>query len=343
MVAKEGAFRQEGGMRQVWITKKGGPEVLQVREAPDPEPKPGEVRVRVKAAGVNFADTMARVGLYRDAPPIPCVVGYETAGLIEGGPRDGQKVIAMTHFGGYSDVVCVPEVMALPMPASLSFAEAAAIPVVYLTAWHMLVELANLKRGQSVLIHAAAGGVGTAALQICKHIGAVTYGTASGGKHARLKEMGLDHAIDYTKDDFEKIVLELTKGRGVDVVLDATGNFKKSFRCLGPVGKLMLFGASGVMPEGSANPLHIVRGLSRMGFYHPLKLMPANKGITGVNMGQLWGETELMTRELTEVLKGVSEGWLKPIVDAEIPFVEAAKAHERLASRQNFGKVVLIP
>ena len=331
-------------MRQVWITKKGGPEVLQVREAPDPEPKPGEVRVRVKACGVNFAETMARVGLYRDAPPIPCVVGYETAGVIDWpAARAGEKVVAMTHFGGYSDVVCVPEVMALPMPTKLSFSEAASIPVVWLTAWHMLVELANVRKGQTVLIHAAAGGVGTAAVQICKRIGAITIGTASGGKHERLKALGLDHAIDYTKVDFEPEVLKLTAGRGVDVVLDALAQFKKSFRCLAPTGKLMMFGASSLMPSGSFNVFDVLGGLARMPFFHPLKLLPDNKGIFGINMGNLWGETALLSRELHEVLRGFEDGSFKPIVDAEIPFSEAGKAHERLSSRQNFGKVILIP
>jgi NADPH:quinone reductase-like Zn-dependent oxidoreductase len=331
-------------MRQVWTTRKGGPEVLEVREAPEPMPGPGEVRIRVRAAGVNFADVMTREGLYPDAPKLPAVMGYEVAGEIDLPPeRAGEKVIATTRFGGQSEVVCVDERMALPLPQGLSFAEGASIPVVWLTAWHMLVELANVRRGQIVLIHAAAGGVGTAALQICKKLGAQTIGTASAGKHERLRAMGLDHAIDYRTQDFAPEVMRITGGRGVHVALDPLGEFKKSFRCLALTGKLMMYGASGVLPGERFNPLRGVVALAKMPIFHPLKLLPDNKGIFGVNMGHLWGETELLRGELREVLKGFAAGEFKAVVDSEIPFAEARRAHERLQSRENFGKVVLVP
>ncbi|TMA14288.1 MAG: zinc-binding dehydrogenase, partial [Deltaproteobacteria bacterium] len=232
-------------MRQVVITRRGGPEVLEVREAPDLKPAPGQVRIRVRAAGVNFADVMARVGMYPDAPPLPGVLGYEVSGEIDLPiDRAGEKVIALTRFGGQSEMVCVPAGAVIPMPSGLSFAEAASIPVVWLTAWHMLVELGNLRRGHVVLIHAAAGGVGTAAVQICRKFGATSIGTASSGKHERLRELGLSHAIDYRKLDFEPEVKRITGGRGVDIALDAVGTFRKSFRCLAPVGRLMMYGAS---------------------------------------------------------------------------------------------------
>jgi len=326
-------------MRQIWITRKGGPEVLQLREAPDPEPKPGQVRIRVRAAGVNFADVLARVGLYPDAPPLPAVVGYEVAGVTDAGKR----VIAMTHFGGYSDVICVPEASVIPLPDKLSFAEGAAIPVVWLTAWHMLVELANVRRGQRVLIHAAAGGVGTAAVQICKRIGAESFGTASASKHDRLRELGLSHAIDYRRQDFLAEVMRLTDGRGVDVALDPLGSFKQSFRCLAPVGKLMMYGASNLLSGQRLNPLRAAAAVARMPFFHPLKLLPTNKGIFGVNLGRLWGEPQLLRRELSEVMAGMQDGSFHPIVDIEVPFSEAARAHQRLQDRANFGKVVLVP
>lgn len=331
-------------MRQVWITKKGGPEVLQVREAPDPQPAAGEVRIRVGAAGVNFADLMARVGLYQDAPPIPCVMGYEVAGTIDlPASRAGERVIAGTHFGGYSDVVCVPEAMALPLPAGMSFAQGASIPIVWLTAWHMLVELANVRRGQTALIHAAAGGVGTAAVQICRKFGVRTIGTASAAKHERLKALGLDFAIDYRTQDFVGETLRITDGRGVDVALDPLGEFARSFKSLAPVGKLMMYGASNVMPGERFNPFSAVRAVLKMPFFHPLKLLPDNKGVFGINMGHLWNERELLGGELREVLKGFASGDFKAIVDLEVPFAEAPKAHERLLSRGNFGKVVLVP
>ena len=323
-------------MRQVVIARKGGPEVLEVREAPEPQPKPGEVRIRVRAAGVNFADVMARVGLYKDAPPLPCTVGYEVAGEVElPVERKGERVIAATKFGGQSEVVCVPEAMVLPLPPGLSFAEGASIPVVWMTAWHMLVELGNIKRGQKALIHAAAGGVGTAALQICKKFGVQTFGTASGSKHARLRELGLDHPLDYETFD--------QHAQGVDIALDALGEFKRSFKCLRPTGKLMMYGASNVMSGGGMNPFRIVGALAKMPFFHPLKLLPDNKGVFGINMGRLWGETDLLGGELREILKGFNAGEFKAIVDCEVPFAEARKAHERIQARGNFGKVVLVP
>jgi NADPH:quinone reductase-like Zn-dependent oxidoreductase len=331
-------------MRQVWVTKRGGPEVLQVRESPDPQPKPGEVRIKVRAAGVNFADVMARLGLYPDAPKLPAVFGYEVAGEIDlPDERKGERVVAMTRFGGQSELVCVPQEMVFPLPAGLSFAEAASIPVVWLTAWHMLIELANLKAGQTVLIHAAAGGVGTAALQICKRFKARSIGTASAAKHQRLLSMGLNQAIDYRTEDFEARVMELTKGRGVDVVLDATGQFKKSYRCLAPMGKLMMFGASSTVAGDKRSLWTAARAASKMPFFHPLKMMPGNSGIFGINMGRLWGEAALLGRELGEVVKGFDSGDFKAIVDCEIPFAEAARAHQRLTGRGNFGKVLLVP
>jgi NADPH:quinone reductase-like Zn-dependent oxidoreductase len=340
-------------MRQVWITRKGGPEVLQVREAPDPEPRAGEVRVRVRAAGVNFADTSARIGLYPDAPPIPCVVGYEVSGTIDAvgdgvdASRVGERVLGMTRFGGYSDVVCVPAIQAIPMPEAMTFDEGAALPVVYLTAYHMLVYLGNIKRGDRVLIHAAAGGVGLAALQLCRHVGCVTYGTASPSKHGYLREAGLDHAIDYRSLDFEAEVKRLTDGKGVDVCLDAQGGgaLAKSFRCLGPAGRLFAFGAASLQPEGRWSPLAVLRGL--LGFpllaLHPVRLMNENKGIHGVNMGHLFGEIERLGGELVALMALYDQGAIKPVIDCRVPFSEAPEAHRRLQTRQNIGKVLLIP
>jgi NADPH:quinone reductase-like Zn-dependent oxidoreductase len=331
-------------MRQVVIPRTGGPEVLELRDAPDPEPKSGEVRIRVRAAGVNFADVMARVGLYPDAPKFPAVMGYEVAGEIDL-PREraGQRVMAMTHFGGQSEMVCVRSAQALPIPEGLSFPQAASIPVVWLTAWHMLVELAHLRRGHTVLIHAAAGGVGTAAVQICRKFGARTIGTASASKHPRLRELGLSDAIDYRTKDFEPEVMRLTSGRGVDIALDALGEFRKSFRCLAPVGRLLMYGASATVSGAKKNMLRAGAAVLRMPFFHPLKLLPDNKGIFGVNMGHLWDEAELLSSELGAVLEGFRSGEFKAIVDQEVPFAEARRAHERLQSRANFGKLVLVP
>lgn len=331
-------------MRQVVISRTGGPEVLEVREAPDPQPKAGEVRIRVRAAGVNFADVMARVGLYPDAPKFPAVMGYEVAGEIDlPEERAGERVLAITRFGGQSELVCVPAGVAVPIPQGLGFPAAASIPVNWLTAWHMLVELAHLRRGHTVLIHAAGGGVGTAAVQICKKFGARSLGTASAGKHERLRTLGLSEAIDYRSVDFEPEVMRLTGQRGVDIALDALGEFKKSFRCLAPVGRLVMYGASATVTGEKKNMLRAGAAVLRMPIFHPLKLLPDNKGIFGVNMGRLWDQAELLAGEMGAVLEGFRSGEFKAVVDLEVPFAEARRAHERLQSRGNFGKVVLVP
>ncbi len=339
-------------MRQIWIARKGGPEVLELREAADPEPKEGEVRIRVRAAGVNFADTMARVGLYRDAPPLPCVVGYEVAGTIDAvGPgvspsRVGERVVSFTRFGGYSDVVSVPEFFAVTIPEGLSFSQAAAMPVQWVTAWHMISYLGNFRRGQSILIQAAAGGVGTAAVQIARHLGAARIiGTASAGKHDRLKALGLTHAIDYRNEDFEESVKQITDGKGVDLALDAVGgeSFKKSYRSLKVTGKLAMFGASAAAADGTGSIFPALKAVAQMPFFWAITLLNANKGVFGVNLGHMWDERELLTEELHTVIDGVAKGHWKPIIDLEVPFAEASRAHQRLADRGNFGKVLLIP
>ena len=190
-------------MRQIVTTRNGGTEVLEVQEKPDPQPKPGEVVVKVHAAGLNFADILARQGLYPDGPAKPCVMGYEVAGVVEsvgeGVDRAllGKPVVAMTRFGGQSEKVVVQEKQLFPKPDSLTFEQGAAVPVNYLTAWALLVVMGGLRKGESVLIHNAGGGVGLAALDIAKKIGATTFGTASPGKHDFLRQRGLDHPIDY--------------------------------------------------------------------------------------------------------------------------------------------------
>ena len=341
-------------MKQVWIPRTGGPEVLEVREAPDPEPRAGEVRIKVAAAGVNFADVMARMGLYPDAPKLPCVVGYEVSGTVEklgpGGPgvsslAVGTRVLALSRFQGYSSHLCLPVAQVTPIPDKLSFEKAAAIPVNYLTAWLMLVHLGNVKRGERVLVHAAAGGVGQAALQICRWRGAEVIGTASPGKHARLRELGVAHCIDYTKDDFAVAVQKITNGEGVDLVLDAVGgaSFKKSYASLAPLGRLFMFGASSFAPGEKRSVIAALSGLLKLPTFKPIPLMNENRGVFGVNLGHLWDRSALLTGMLGEILALVNEGRLDPVVDKTFAFAKAGDAHAYLQSRASFGKVLLTP
>jgi NADPH:quinone reductase-like Zn-dependent oxidoreductase len=338
-------------MKQVWIPRIGEPEVLELREAPDPEPKPGEVRVRVKAAGINFADILARMGLYPDSPKLPAVVGYEVAGVVEGvgegvgDVRDGDRVACTTRFGGYSDVVCVPEAAVRGIPANLDFAGAASIPVNYLTAWLMLVRLGNVRSGDRVLVHACAGGVGLAAVQVCRHFGAEVIGTASAAKHERLREMGVAACIDYRTQDFQIEVKKLTEGRGVDIALDAVGgeSFRKSYKCLADLGRLFIFGASSLAPGTRRSWVSALTGLSKMGSFKPLQLMRHNKGVYGVNLGHLWHQREELAAMLSEILGRFADGTFTPVVDRSFPFAEAAAAHRYIQERKNFGKVILVP
>jgi NADPH:quinone reductase-like Zn-dependent oxidoreductase len=334
-------------MRAVVITKTGDPSVLQVQERPDPGPPgPGQVRVAVRAAGVNFADTMARVGLYEDAPPLPCVVGYEVAGTITAvgagvdPSREGQRVMAGTRFGGYAEQVVVGERDAIPLPEGLSFEQGAAIPVNYSTAWAGLLGYGSLRPGERVLIHAAAGGVGIAATQLAKAAGAEVHGTASPGKHARILEIGVDRAIDYRRKGWEKGL------PSYDLVMDAIGgaSFRRSYDLLRPGGRLVAFGASSVHQDEKRNLRKALPQAARMfrGF-DLIKQMGASKAIIGLNMLSLWDDRGTLEPWITPLHDALADGTVQPVVHAVVPFADAPEAHRIIGARENVGKVVLVP
>ena len=340
-------------MRQVWITKAGAPEVLQVKDAPDPEPKAGEVRIAVEAAGINFADIMARMGTYPDLPGIPYVVGYEVAGKIEAvgegidPSRIGEDVLSLCRFGGYSDKVAVPANQVFRRPAGMDAKTGAALPVNYLTAWMLMIAMGGLKKGETVLVHSAGGGVGIAALQIAKHVGATVIGTASAGKHDALKAMGIDHCIDYRTEDFETRVMEITGGAGVELILDAVGgdSFKKGFRILAPTGRLGMFGMSTTVTGKSRSVLSLLRMLRELPWFqfNPVALMNENKSVFGVNLGHMWDQVPRIEGWMHDLLELYEKGVVAPQVDASFTFEEAAAAHHYIQDRKNFGKVLLTP
>ena len=338
-------------MKQVWITQKGAPETLQLREAPDPRAGAGQLRIRVAFAGINFADIQARMGQYPDAPPIPCVVGYEVSGIVDqvgdgvSGFSEGDRVLTFTRFGGYSDTVVVDASWVHKVPKGISMEAAAAIPVNYATAWTMLIRLGALQPGETVLVHSAGGGVGIAALQICQWRGAIPIGTASAGKHSRLKELGYAHCIDYRNQDFEKEVMRYTNGRGVDMVLDPQGgnSFRRSYRCLAPLGRLFMFGLADSVQGERLNPLALLRSLVTTPVFHPLSLLNNNRGVFGTNMGRLFDEFPRLTPDMVEIVRLLGEGTLAPVVDEVFPFEQAAAAHHYIQERRNFGKVLLAP
>jgi NADPH:quinone reductase-like Zn-dependent oxidoreductase len=338
-------------MRQVVTTRNGGVEVLEVQSAPAPTAGPGEVVIDVRAAGLNFADILARQGLYPDGPKKPCVMGYEVAGVVEncGDSVDpallGKSVVAMTRFRGQAEKVAVAANQVFEKPDGLSFEEAAAIPVNYLTAYALLVVMGGLRSGEAVLIHNAGGGVGLAALDIARHIGATTYGTASPGKHEFLRERGLDHPIDYRNHDWLPILKKLTNGRGVELVIDPIGgaHWKKSYAALRTTGRLGMFGVSTASANGLKGKLKLVKAALQMPRFHPLGLLNKNRGVFGLNLGHMWHEPEKVAEWVNAIMGGVAEGWMRPYVDKAFAFEQAAEAHSYMESRKNKGKVVLVP
>jgi NADPH:quinone reductase-like Zn-dependent oxidoreductase len=325
-------------MRAVVITKHGGPGVLQVQEQPDPALGPGEVRIDVAAAGINFADVMARMGLYQDAPKTPCVVGYEVAGTIlelgggVEGLTPGQRVVAGTQFGGYASQVVVPAADVLPLPDGLSFEQGAAIPVNYGTAWAGLIGFGSLQPGERVLVHSAGGGVGIAATQIAKRTGAEVYGTASPGKHARIAELGVDHALDYTQSGWERGLPRF------DVILDAVGgkSFRTGYDLLRPGGRLVAFGASAVVSGQRRNLVTALRTVIRMPRFNMIKQMSESKAVIGLNMLTLWKDRGTLQEML-------DDGTVKPVVAGDFSFEDAGAAQTMITERRNVGKVVLVP
>lgn len=338
-------------MRAIVTTANGDVRVMKVEDRPDPKPSEGQVLVRVKAAGLNFADILARQGLYPDGPPKPCIMGYEVSGIVEavGAQVDqaliGKAVIAMTRFKGQAELVAVAAAQIFEKPDNLSFEQGAAIPVNYLTAWALLVTMGGLQKDEAVLIHNAGGGVGLAALDIAKHIGARTFGTASGSKHEFLKQRGLNHAIDYRNQDWLPELLELTNGRGVELIIDPLGgdSWKKSYRALRATGRMGVFGLSAASASGIRGKLRVLKAVIKMPRYNPLGLMNRNKGIFGLNLGHMWGEGEKVAGWTAAVMRGVAEGWIQPHVDRAFRFDEIAGAHRHLEGRKNIGKVVLVP
>jgi NADPH:quinone reductase-like Zn-dependent oxidoreductase len=324
-------------VRAVVLTGHGSFDRLQVQERPDPQPGPGQVRVDVRAAGVNFADHMARQGVYPDAPKTPCVLGYEVAGVVEGTER---RVIAGTRFGGYAERIVVAESDVVPIPDGMSFAEAAAIPVNYATAWAGLLGYGSLREGERVLIHAAAGGVGIAATQIARRCGAEVWGTASPAKHDRIRELGVQHPLDYTQRGWENDLPPF------DLIMDALGgaSLRRSYKMLRAGGRLVAFGASSITGAEKRNPVKLVReGAPMLRGFNLVEQMSSSKAVIGLNLLRLWDEFGTLDPWLGPLTELLEDGTIKPVVAEEVPFDRAGDAHRVLAERRNVGKVVLVP
>ncbi|PWN05459.1 zinc-binding dehydrogenase [Rhodohalobacter mucosus] len=341
-------------MRQIVNTSNGGYDVLEVQEVADLAPSDDQLLIQVKASGLNFADILARKGQYPDGPDKPCVMGYEVSGIVaDAGSRVsrewiGKEVLAITRFGGQAEQVLVKENQVHIKPERLSFEEAATLPVNYITAWVLIVVMGGLRAGESVLIHNAGGGMGLAQLDIARHIGATTYGTASPRKHDFLSDRGLDHAIDYRTGDWLEELMDLTDDRGVELITDPLGgsHWKKSMKALRSTGRLGMYGIS-TASSGASNPVastfRMLKTLAGMPIYHPLPLIGKNRGVYGVNLGHLWHEADKASGWVSDILTGVEEGWINPHVDTTFSFDNAGEAHRYIEERRNIGKVILVP
>jgi NADPH:quinone reductase-like Zn-dependent oxidoreductase len=338
-------------MRALVITDHGAPDVLKVEERPDPVPGPGEVRVAVKAAGINFADILARMGLYGDAPKPPCVVGYEFAGDVESVGdgveeyKPGDRVLGGSRFNGQAELAVTTPINLVPLPDGWTYEEGAAFPVVYSTAYAGLVRYGALHPGERVLVHAAAGGVGIAATQIATLVGASEiYGTASAGKHNAIRGFGVDHAIDYNAHDFRAEVRRIAgEKQPLDIVMDAVGgsSFRKSWSLLRAGGRLACYGVSS-MSSGEKRSLRTAaKMVATTPLFTPLLMMQQSKTVIGLNMLTLMDAKGSLDEYVQPLREWAESGKLRPVVAEAFPIERAADAHRYVQGRKNVGKVVL--
>ena len=336
-------------MQRVVVRKPGDVSRLEFSPISELKPKSGEVLLRVEASGVNFADLVARMGMYQDAPPFPMGLGYEVSGVVEELGPDvdpnwlGSSVVSLTQFTGYASHVVVPVEWMARRPESMSAAVGAAIPVTGLTAWMMLEVMGRVRSGDRVLVHSAGGGVGLMALDLINRAGATAVGTASAHKHAFLRERGYAQLIDYRTQDYFEV---LSQEPGFDLVLDPVGgaSWAKGMQLLRSGGRLVMFGFSAQSPSQKGSfftKLDAVRQIPWLKF-NPVHLINHNIGVMGVNMARLWDEGDRISEWLTELITLWESGTVRPVIHREVPFKEVREAHRILHDRENIGKVILI-
>jgi NADPH2:quinone reductase len=320
-------------MKAMRVTKAGDPSVLQLQDIPQPKPGPGEVLIHVQAVGVNFADVYMRNGAV--PMPLPYTLGIEGAGVVEavgagvtGLRQDDRVAYVTTNIGSYAEYQAVNAAQVAPLPREISFEDGAAVILQGLTAHYLLHEFYPVKRGSTVLVHAAAGGMGLTLLKWLKHLGAVAIGTVSTDEKAQVaREAGADHVILYTKQDFAEEAKKLTGGKGVDYVIDGVGKttFTKNLDAVRVRGWATVFG----MASGPADPVV------------PNSLMTKSITISGGALFNYILTRDELLHRADSVFHGVHEGWLKPTISRVFPLEQAAEAHRLLESRQTVGKLIL--
>ena len=333
---------------RVIIKKAGGVSAITTEPMQAPTPKAGEVRIKVAYAGINFADLLMRLGFYQPRPPFPFTPGYEVSGVVDAlgkgvaGLEVGQKVVAAMRNGGQASFVLSPVDRVIPLPDGISLQAAASTPVTYMTAHHMLHHLGHLRPEDKVLVHGGAGGVGTAALQLCKWAGVKqVWATSSKGKHHIIEHYGA-RPIDRHNEDFEAIIKEETGGTGVDHILDPIGgdHLRSSLSCLAEGGRLYTYGMSAAAPSGKRSLLKALFALRRMPKFDPLRLMTRNRAVFGVHMGT-WSNEAVMHGQLARIVEGIQTGHLEPIVDSVFDATNVQEAHQYIHDAKNIGKVLL--
>jgi NADPH:quinone reductase-like Zn-dependent oxidoreductase len=342
---------EEWSMRAAVLVRHGSADrAFEIRELPDPVPTAEQVRIAVDVFGLNFGDVMARLGMYPDAPALPSILGFDAVGRVDavGGNithlRPGMRVVAMTRFGAYATKAVATRFGAVPIPDDLDAAEATALATQYVTAWFAAMEQTTLQPGDRVLIHSAAGGVGTALVQIAKMLGCVVFGTTSSRqKLDYLRRIGVDYPINRRTEDVERACLKASGGKKFDVVFDSIGGglFRSDLHLLHAGGRVIGLGIAG-MSSNRPNPFRALRNAIGFGLYHPLVLLSSSRGMIGINLLRVADETPaVILRCLTAVVDRVKAGQLRPIVGKTFSVDQLAEVHEHLASRASVGKIAL--
>lgn len=336
-------------MKAFYLVKNGSAkEAFELKDLTLQEPKDDEVLIKTESFGLNYADVMARLGLYRECPPLPTIIGYEAVGRVEkiGAAvqnfKVGDRVLAFSRFGGYASHLLTPELAAIPIGESVPASKALALSVQYSTAWYALEECLNLHPGDHVLIHAAAGGVGTALIQMAKRRGCVIAGTASSHKLEYLKNKGVDLPIDYRNTDFEKVLEEAGWKKKLDAVFDPVGGIsvRKGINLLNSGGKIVVYGGSSM--SASKSPFHKFKVAAGFGIWSPIILMMRSISIIGLNMLRIAEDKpNLLHHCMEEVFKLYQEGVFDPEIGREYSADQLSEAHEYLESRQSIGKIVV--
>lgn len=339
-------------MKAIYLTKHGASKnAFEIKETDIPDINDDEVVIEVKSVGLNFADVLARRGLYPDAPKNPAVLGYDVAGILHKKVKNiehvelGQRVVALTRFGGYAEYAKTFGEGVVALPDNVSFEEATALATQGCTAYFCAEESVQLHAGDNVLVHAAAGGVGSLLVQIAKHKGCKVFGTASTKKQDYLKELGVDVPIDYTQKAFEKVITSHIKDEnGLDVIFDSIGGptFKKGMKLLGQGGRIVSYGAASQMDKGKKSLVATLKVGLGFGIYSPIPLLMSSQGIITVNMLRIADHRKhIFGKVFAEVMKLSETGVLKPKVGKVFSADQIAEAHEYLEQRSSIGKVVV--